>query len=483
MPMRSLRIPCGLVALLLPGRLCAATAAPATPTATLLAASAPLTATRMAASVPVATTLLSPSVPVTATLAAAAVSATALATSPPVSASPLAGSTAPGKSGSAFVPIVDADIRGAFGRVRHGGPGHGGAVGSILVLPGWRITPGSILLPIYSFEGSLYNHVVEEDILYLSRQVHAGSLGFKQALGPVDGRISVDADYALTKESRGEKLGDGLYDYRDFGGRLGFSWRDTGLGVGARMYRRMYVHFFSLLSSNSAQVQGLGGDTAGANKGSRPKDYDGLEGNLSWSGKGIEALRVKAGYSVGLRAYRDKYIWTTTRGISDTKRSDMLHRVTGGSALDLGPVAVGVDLEGIVNLSNDMEKVSPQQDNPGHDFLAHYYEFWSASFAPSAIWTLSFGHDLHPRVRLGLEVTTRNYPSRLAQHQDGQYADSLQHDAEYAADLGGMVPVRKWLQVTGNVEYRAVRSNTDYRQLLQPGYNLLTASLGVHFSY
>jgi len=73
------------------------------------------------------------------------------------------------------------DLRGGYTRIRHG-QGTSGAVGSVFVLPAIQFTGQRSLLPIYTFNGFLYDRLVEESALFQVRQVHAGSLGFKQGL-------------------------------------------------------------------------------------------------------------------------------------------------------------------------------------------------------------------------------------------------------------------------------------------------------------
>ncbi len=386
-----------------------------------------------------------------------------------------------------FDPAAAADLRGAYSTVG-GSDDSGGAIGSVALLPAWRFSENSTLLPMYTFEGLMYDRVVEEDVLYLTRQVHGGSLGYRHGFGPLSVKVSGDFARALTKEARNESLGNGLYDYQDFGGRVSGSWelgegrRKAPATLSVRVYNRSYPNYSSLAQIGRTLVAGLSPDAAASvgDKEKDPRDYLGIDSALGgawWFG---DSLRVNGGYALGVRSYGDKYLRTDQGLISDTKRSDLVHRIDLGSDLGHGRFVYGLDLASVINSSNASLYDSTQ---PRHAYLKGYYNFMSFAAMPSVTWSLPFGGARAPKVRLGGSFLTRSYPDRYTLEADGFYGDTKQSDTEFGADLRGWYPFAKWISGTLGVNYRSVSSNRKFDLPVKSNYALTSVSAGVSLTY
>jgi len=443
-----------------------------------LAASVPVSATRLAAS-PVTATSMAAAAPVSTTALAPA-AAVAEARPEPIAASP--------KSGS-FMPIADVNLAGAYATER-GHRDSAGMVGNILVLPALRVSPTMTLLPIYTFDGSLYDQVIEEDVLYLSRQVHALSLGARQNFGQgVSGRASVDAAYALTKESRSETIGNGLYDYYDVGGRTGWTidrtedGRQAPVSAGMRVYDRHYPEFGARAQANRDLL--LRTDPAAAaalsDRELNPKDYLGYEWSLAGSHWFGASVRTTLMYQGGLREYTDRYLRTDQGLITFTLRQDQTQRVLLGGQVRGGALTYALDSEWIYNGSNQSIYDASQ---PVTGYIPHYYQYESAALTPSVAWRLPFGEEgLEPAARLGVTGLLRTYPYRLAQDSQGVYTLSRQHDRELDVALSGAYPLSKRFKLTLAVTERFAASNNHFERYIQYGYTLFTGAAGVSFTY
>ncbi|MEK7475575.1 MAG: hypothetical protein AAB152_08065 [Candidatus Coatesbacteria bacterium] len=398
---------------------------------------------------------------------------------------------AEGDAGAAekgFVPVLQADLRGAVAAVRHGKT-TGGAVGSVLVLPAYRLASGDTILPIYIFDGSLYDKVVEEAIFYQMKQVHALSLGYKHRFGAaLSGKVAAEGAYAFTRESRNENFRKGLYNYRDVGGRAVVSLdrrdgdRPAPLSVSLRGYDRRYPNYASLAARGQALLEKTNpaAVTAIAGREKKPKDYQGAELSLDavqWLG---EKIRAQASYDVGARRYRDRYPRTDQGLISDRKRFDQMHRLSAGVAAGFGDFVIGLDAGGLLNLSND-SIYDPAQVL--HAFLPHYFQFWSVSVSPSILWALPVARALKPRVRLSVGGLVRGYPYRFRQDSGGAYLDGKQRDQEMSVDLRGWYPFVKWLSATAGMSVRVDRSNNKFEQFLKNNYELFVVNAGVTITY
>lgn len=484
----SILIGAALALMLGAGQVCAAPVGPAPASATL-ADAGPRSATAMAAAAPVSATRLaaSPVSSTSVTVVPVVSATTAVTATPVVEARP---DVMPVRPASGVVtPIADVNLSGAYATER-GHRDSAGLVGNILLLPAVRVAPRTMLLPIYTFDGSLYDQVIEEDVLYLSRQVHALSLGAKQNFGQgLSGRLSLDAAYALTKESRSETLGNGLYDYHDLGGRTSWSLdrtedgRQAPVTASLRAYERQYPEFGARARANRDLLRQTDPAAADAlsDRELNPKDYIGYEGSVvgsHWFGPGV---RATASYQGGVRMYMDRYLRTDQGLISSTKRQDQTQRALLGAQLRGGALTYGLDSELIYNGSNQSIYDASQ---PVIGYIPHYYEYESAAVTPSVAVRLPFGDEgLEPAVRLGVTGLLRTYPYRLAQDNQGANTLSRQHDRELDLALGGAYPLSKRLRLTVSATERFASSNNRFERYIQYGYTLFTGAAGISFTY
>lgn len=398
-----------------------------------------------------------------------------------------------------FIPVFDADIRGMFSRP-NGGPNYGGLVGTALVLPAWRATDSGFLLPMYSFDGDGFDRVVavldpdqilDTENVFVYRQIHNLDLGWKQSFdGGWEGKIFADGAYALNKETPSEKLGKGLYDHYDLGGRAVLTLRDVQdgkkapLSLALKVYERRYHNFQSLYSQHPDLLTGLPDATVQllTTKNVHPKDYLGVE----LAGSAVRWLdgpvRLQGGYTAALRMFRDD--WRVDgQGIpGDKKRVDLLNVLSAGGQMgDAKPWSYGLDAQVWFNLS-DGNSYDPNQKG-AQAYVDRYYQFWSPHVTPWVGYVFGGDPGLRPSVKLAMSTMAFLYPYRPALERTGNYRDVLERDYDYAASIDGQFPFAKWISATAGVTGFITRSNNRYEQFLQYSYELLTASAGVRVSF
>lgn len=397
--------------------------------------------------------------------------------------------------GGRFIPIFDADIRGGITKLNRG-PFTGAGIGTVIAMPAYKVSDSGMVMPIYLFDGSVYNRTVDiaetDSVLFVSRQTHTASLGYRQGLTDrIDSKLAAEGTYALNRETPSERIGKGLYDYFDLGGRGTVTWkldqegRPAPLNASLRVYERRYPNYESLASKNSAFLNAVNSDAAAeiGDKEKRPKDYLGFEAGANqgrWLGA---AGRIRLGYTAALKLYHDSYVHTTQDQLTGTKRTDLLQRVETGIALgDPSGFGYGADLDGRFNDSNSTHfEAAKSQIN--HPYIPHFNQFGSAALSPWAGWTLPWGTELHPRVRITGTTMALFYTDRNRQDAQGTYINGKERDFEYGLDVRGWYPIRKWLSATAGVTGLIDRSNNHYELFTKYSYEVMVASAGVSLSF
>ena len=386
------------------------------------------------------------------------------------------------------VTVLDADLRGGYTRIRHG-QGTSGAVGSVFVLPAIQFTGQRSLLPIYTFNGFLYDRLVEESALFQVRQVHAGSLGFKQGLSEsFSAKLSFEGTYALNQETRDEKLGNGLYDYYDLGGRGALTYgrvqhgHRAPLSASFKVYQRRYPNFESLAAENQKFLiqEDPAAAAALATKEKKPKDYLAYELGSDATWWLTPRMRLNAGYSAALAFYEDRFLRTSQGEISDTKRLDHIHQLNGRLlVVHSRSWQYGVGIRNLFFASNDSRY---DADQPVTPFMPRFYQHYSVAMTPFVTWVLPFERELKPRVRMSAGVLGRFFSHRLAQEGDGVFKNNKQHEQEYSLGLTGWYPLTKEFSLATGVYGRVARSNTRFEQFIPYNYELLTITGGITLS-
>lgn len=391
-----------------------------------------------------------------------------------------------------FIPLFDADLRGGFSKLNRG-PFSWAGIGTVLGLPAYKVTATGMLLPIYAFDGSVNDKTIEVaetgGVFFVQHQVHSGSLGWKQQLGEgLDAKLSFDGAYALNRETPSEKVGKGLYDYYDLGGRAvvtykaAYDGRPMPLSGSLKVYQRYYPNFEGLAQKNRAELAAT--DPAAAalvgDLEKHPKDYLGVEVGASQA-MTASFGRLSAGYTGALKKYSDSYL-KSDQGLllTTAKRLDFLHRLILGWGLGApSGWSYGVQLDARFNQSNSTNYEVQQKFHP---FIPHFNQFGSLQAAPWTEWAFGEG-PLHPRLRLTEITMVRAYTDRFRQNDKGEYINGKQREFEYLLDVRVWYPFTKWLGATAGVTGGLDRSNNHFEQLARYNYETLVVTAGLTVSF
>jgi len=415
----------------------------------------------------------------------AAETSPAVGSTMPVDSTEIVSSAKPNpRSGIKMIFLGNADLRGAWTAVNDG-KGALGLVGSAMILPAVQLPgKGGVVLPIYAFNGSVSDRVVEESILFETRQNHMISLGYKKAIaGDWDAKVSADGAYALTQQTRNEKFGKGLYDYRDMGGRTSISWspkrggREEPVTLGFRYFQRAYPNFKSLASENQKLLLAIpGGAASVGDKEKNPKNYTGYEVSASGERWLSETIKGRLDYAIGLQPYTDRYLRTNQGLVSDKKRSDIINQ--GAARFDwtgLESAVVWTSMDYLHFGSNGSNYDSGQSV---YAYTKRFYQFYDLNWRTGLSVQLPLGEELHPRIDFGMGVGRRKY-DRHAQDAAGQNLKAGQADNTLTATLGLNVPINKMFGVVAGVTRQMVSSNNLFEKYVKYNYELTAVSLGM----
>ena len=389
------------------------------------------------------------------------------------------------RTGFKLIPLGNADLRGGWTSVNDG-KGALGLVGSAMILPAVKL-PGNagLILPIYAFTGALSDRVIEESILFESRQTHLLSLGYKKAINTDwDVKASLDGDYALTQQTRDEKFGKGLYDYRDFGGRTAVVWgpkrngKEEPVSLGFRMFSRKYPNYMSLAASNQQFLSAINPAAAAAvaDKEKHPKDYTGYE--LSASGERwlSEDLKGRLEYTLALQPYTDRYLRTDQGLLSAKKRSDTINQFMG--RIDWAGLETAVLWTSFECLSFGSNGSNYDSTQAVYPYTANFFQFYDLNWRNGISLQLPFGEELHPKLECGVGVGRRKYKSH-AQDVAGQNLKADQADNLLSANLMLNIPINKMFGVVSGVNRQMVSSNNLNEKYVRYNYNVTGISLGM----
>ncbi|MFH1824236.1 MAG: hypothetical protein ABH873_03305 [Candidatus Firestonebacteria bacterium] len=366
-----------------------------------------------------------------------------------------------------FIPIIDADLRVGYSSVT-GSNGSASGVGSLFLMPAFKFDESDYLLPIYSFNFSASEFVIEEETLFLRRMNNLLSTGYKHKFSKeIETKVSLDGRYNLNVETKDESFGKGLYDLYDIGGSVSSAYnlfldeKPFPISLGVKYYQRKYPNYKSL---DSTVVEG---------KEEKPKDFNAINISSGWKYKFSE-IYSDLSYNLLIKDYLDSYSRTDQGLISDTKRKDIAHYLDLSLGTPLSETTTaGLDSNLTYYSSNvdlyDTNKLIP---------LPNYYTYLSISFKPYITFTMG---DLNLGVFYSILI--RSYKDRKASESDGSYLADSQKDMENTLGLSLKYPIMQQLNAVAGISYLVSDSNMKYQEYIKYNYRILNVSVGVSYSY
>jgi len=369
-------------------------------------------------------------------------------------------------SDTKFIPIIDADLRVGYSSVSDSN-GSASGIGSLFLMPAFKFGDSDYLLPIYNFNFSASEFVIEEETLFLRRMNNLLSIGYKHKFGSeFETKLSADGRYNFNVETKDESFGKGLYDLYDIGCSLSFSYnlfldeKPFPINFGAKYYQRKYPNYKSL-------------DSSVVGKEEKPKDFNAVNISSSWKYK-FSGIYSDLSYNLLIKDYLDSYSRTDQGLISDTKRKDIAHYIDLSLETPLSDTIIGKLDSNLTYYTSNVDLYDTNRLIP----LPDYYTYLSFIIKPYAIFTIG---DLN----LGIfySILLRNYKDRKARESDGSYLVDNQKDMENTIGLNLKYPITKQLNAVGGISYLVSDSNMKYQEYIKYNYRILNVSVGVSYSY
>jgi len=261
----------------------------------------------------------------------------------------------------------------------------------------------------------------------------------------------------FNKDVEGGGWNDGLYNYQDFGGGLGFLMEDLGFGNGDgslridfQYYRRRYPNYDSLLDL-----------ATGINVEKDERDYHGILSKIGYH------FTQQTGYSWGADYYLlykmldDKKVVDSNGILSSDDQDDYLHSLSlrwWYTILGVnGKLQAGLDLNGTLYDSNQNWYDGMGTTSLGDDvFLPDFYDYTSYRLTPNVAYTFI----LFPlTANLSYSYQRLDYTDRLAQRSDGTYGSNEQYEKQDMINFSLRYALMLNLSLYAQYQYIDVRSN------------------------
>jgi len=385
-----------------------------------------------------------------------------------------------------LVALLRLEVLGGFSGLTDR-KGVGGGRVSLDFSPTIKFDENNYLIPLFFSSIERKVRVIPEEEggeLTVMDQDHNAYLAFKHIVDERTSlRIAGFGTWSLNKETRDEDWGEGLYDYRDFGGNINFQFKtgkaDSSPGVlssTTEYYLRRYPNFQSLIS--------LTIDNAPEKN---EKDYRGIRQMVDYQWQASPKFLYNLGYSFLHKRYIDKLVVNSSGVLSNKKRLDYLHNFNAG--LLYSPVKqwqLKLDVSGFWNLSNQNYYDTRGTFVPTTDdiYTPRYFDYALAEVRPSLIYLYPLAEKDRDFVLEGAyEFLLRVYSDRKAQTRAGAYTTDTQTDYEHSIILKAVYPVNRQFSLVALGEYTISTSNMDYERFYLYNYHSYAVWSGFSFRY
>lgn len=353
--------------------------------------------------------------------------------------------------------------------------------------PSIRLNDTQFLIPLYNGAYKrMRQYVTQEEggRLYNTWQIHNLSFALRtQHSDEWISRITGLATWNLVQETRDESFGEGLYDYRDFGGSFDLrrtinidNTKQHSYSCGIQYFRRTYPNFKSLISL--ATVTAPETDE---------KDFDGIKFSCGAERNVAQGISFEFKPSLLLKFFTDKKLIGDDGVLkADDKRRDYV--LSGDLNCDWpfkeGRWVLSADNTISYNDSNldfyDSRNTLTLADDV---FTEDYYTYFSVLTYPYITYYHPMGKDKKLALRGGYSFLLRDYPSRKVQESSGAYTSTDQQDKEHTLHLSASYPITKELSWVSYFDYSWVRSNQKYETYYLYTYNVYQVQTGISIEF
>lgn len=383
-----------------------------------------------------------------------------------------------------IIPIGNITVLGSYSKVC-GGNNLSGLYASANFAPVVKLSPQDYFIPLYNGLYKKQRQVINEEEggrLYTTMMNHNFSFMHKHIFSDLlTQRLSTYVSLNYNKETSDESFGDGLYDYRDYGGSFDYQYNlietetDTGtLLFGGKYYFRKYPNFKSLIS--------LASPTAPEED---EKDQKVWGATTRYTHKFADRLILSLSYDFLFKDFADKHTIDSDGILEDKKRQDKVHyfRLNGDYRLSKNLI---LGLDGEIELNNSDQNYYDSMGTaplPLTDdvFVPHYFNYNRYEIKPSLTFLYPLTEKKNILLKVAYAYTTRDYTNRNVKDSAGTYKSEIQEDKIHAGFLNINFPLTQKFSLLFSADYSHTISNMEYERYYHYDYDLYHILSG--FSY
>ena len=334
------------------------------------------------------------------------------------------------------------------------------------------------LIPLYNGEFQRMRQYVSQEEggrFYQTSQIHNISLCLRKEFKP--GwffKITPFGTWNYLKETKDEKWGKGLYDYRDAGCRFGLRHNfgeDSTFNVSTEYFHRKYPNFKSLIYLATQQ-----------NVDKNEKDFDAVKFSFSVSKE--EPVKMEILFYIMLKYFTDKHLVREDGTLDvNNKRRDEVYNLDFNFTFPLRDnISFCLNNTFFFNHSNlgfyDSKNTLTLSDDY---FNSKYYTYWYYFIFPHLIYYLPLSEKKYVEFKLGYSLLFRKYLYRKAQTEDGIYGTKRQRDLEHTIHFSLKWPLTRKINWILKFNYTLCRSNQRYEAYYRYRYDIYQIRAGFSF--
>ena len=384
-----------------------------------------------------------------------------------------------------IIPIGNITVLGSYSKVC-GGNNLSGLYTSANFAPVVRLSPKDYLIPLYNGLYKKQRQIINEEEggrLYTTMMSHNFSFMHKRTypdsfIQRLTGFIGLN----YNKETSDESFGDGLYDYRDYGGSFDYQYNlietetDTGtLLFGGKYYFRKYPNFKSLIS--------LASPTAPEED---EKDQKVWGATTRYTHKFTDKLILSLSYDFLFKNFTDKHTIDSDGVLEDGEREDKVHyfKLNGNYRLSKNLI---LGLDGEIELNNGNQNYYDTMNTPlalGDDvFVPHYFNYNRYEIRPSLTYLYPLKENKNIIFKIAYAYTERDYNNRNVNDAQGTYESEIQEDKIHAGFLNINFPLTEKLSFLINADYIHIISNMEYERYYRYDYDIYHILSGLSYKF
>ncbi|MBN3039361.1 MAG: hypothetical protein JW869_08110 [Candidatus Omnitrophica bacterium] len=284
------------------------------------------------------------------------------------------------------------------------------------------------------------------------------------------------------KETSDESFGDGLYDYRDYGGFADYQYKiiktetDTGtILFGGKYYFRKYPNFTSLIA--------LALQTAPEED---EKDQHVWGPTTRYTHKFADKLILSISYDYLHKEFTDKHTIDENGILDDGKREDDVHYIKLEGNYKINE-RLTFNLEGDIELNNSNQNYYDSMNTPlflpDDIFVPHYYDYDFYQVKPGITYLFPLSEEKDITLKVAYAYGFRDYPNRSIRNNVGLYQEETQEDEIHSGYVSVSVPITKKLSFLFMGDYTHTESNMDFEQFYRYNYNIYHLLSGLSYKF